>query len=255
MDWYLFFPFLLLGTIFGSFLNVIIYRLPRSESIAIPRSYCPNCRQPIPIYRNIPIFSFLVQRGKCADCSAKISWQYPLVELINGIIWGWSFSVNDPASAIYLAALGSILLAIAWIDYQHLIIPLSLNIGALLIVVFAIAFKLIYWRVALWGMLAGIGIPAVIVGMIYISSGKIGMGLGDIQLGLILGLWLGPIGIVMTLLLASMLTIIIWGILHFKTGWDKNRPLPFAPYLIISSFIVYISSYYQSDFIRGLLLN
>nr|MCS5652290.1 prepilin peptidase [Candidatus Neomarinimicrobiota bacterium] len=88
MDSFIFFT---LGTFVGSFFNVVIYRMPLGESIIKPRSHCPACKTSIPFYRNIPLVSFILQAGKCANCQVAISLQYPAVELINGLIWGWAF--------------------------------------------------------------------------------------------------------------------------------------------------------------------
>ncbi len=255
MDWYIFVPTGLLGMIIGSFLNVVIYRLPRNESLVKPRSHCPNCKSQIPFYRNIPVLTFLLQRGKCSECSQPISWQYPLVELINGLIWGWAFSELSFEYALFLSVLGSILLTIAWIDSQHFLIPLVLSVSAVVIVLTAIFFSLIEWQWAIFGVLIGAVLPALSAGLLYLKSRKQGMGFGDIQLGFILGLWLGPYQMGFTLILASILVIVVWVMLSLKSTWDRNRPIPFAPYLIVSSFLVYITNYYQSDFITGLLYN
>lgn len=254
MDWIIFYPLFVMGAIIGSFLNVVIYRLPRNESIIHPRSHCPQCKAPIQWYRNIPIVSYLIQRGKCAECKSQISWQYPIVELITGLIWGWSFSTLDPQLALFFSILGSVLLIIAWIDGQHMLIPLVLSVTALTIVILAIGLNIVSWRNALLGVLVGVCIPAIVMGVMYLSTKRIGMGFGDLQLGLILGLWLGPFKMVAALLLASLLVIIVWAGISLRSGWDRNRPLPFAPYLIVSSCLVYITGYYQSDFIAGILL-
>ncbi len=152
-----------------------------------------------------------------------------------------------------MASLASVLLAIAWIDGRHLLIPLALSATALLIVIIALIINIIPWQSAFYGAMVGIGMPALVMGGMYLSTRRYGMGFGDLHLGLILGLWLGPYKMVATLLFASLLVIIVWIGLSLRTGWDRNRSLPFAPYLIISSFFVYITGYYQSDFIEGIL--
>ena len=113
MDYYIFF---IIGTFVGSFFNVVIYRLPIDESVIRPRSHCPNCKNLIPYYRNIPIISFIIQLGKCANCKKRISIQYPAVEFINGLLWGWAFVSLSFPEATTVSMLCSVLIAIAWID-------------------------------------------------------------------------------------------------------------------------------------------
>ena len=102
--------FFFFGTIFGSFINVIIYRIPNGLSIIHPRSHCPNCKNQIPFYRNIPIFTYLIQNGRCHDCKNKISINYFIVELIIGIIWIFgAINYNQLNEVIYYNIISSLL--------------------------------------------------------------------------------------------------------------------------------------------------
>jgi leader peptidase (prepilin peptidase)/N-methyltransferase len=137
MDFLIFFT---LGTFVGSFFNVVIYRMPRDESIIKPRSHCPACKVSIPFYRNIPLVSFILQVGKCANCQGAISLQYPVVELINGLIWGWSFYTLPFPEAVTASFLSSILIAIAWIDARIYMVPLDLIVAGVVVLLFAVIF-------------------------------------------------------------------------------------------------------------------
>ena len=106
--------YLLLGLILGSFINVIIYRIPKNLSIIRPRSFCPICKNQIPLYKNIPIISFVIQSGKCASCNEKISILYPAVEFTIGIIWLLSsIYFNTLNEIIYFASISTLLIAIS----------------------------------------------------------------------------------------------------------------------------------------------
>lgn len=145
---FFFITIFVLGCCVGSYLNAVIYRLPRGLSTSDPkRSFCPICKKPIPFFRNIPIFTWLIQRGKCAECDAPIAARYLLVELLTGLVWlglWWFFAVHsvetgrwiDPdlfwypgAQAIFFIVLATIAIVITFVDIEHMIIPLCLSIG------------------------------------------------------------------------------------------------------------------------------
>ena len=118
-----------LGLIIGSFINVIIYRLPKNISIVSPRSFCPKCKNIIPFYRNIPLITYMIQFGRCHNCKNKISIIYPIVECCIGILFLFSFTFFDNINiSISYAVISSILLSIAIIDYRYYIIPIQLII-------------------------------------------------------------------------------------------------------------------------------
>ena len=118
LDNILFFVF---GLIFGSFINVIIQRIPIGISIIRPRSFCFLCKYKIPFYRNIPLFSYLIQRGKCSNCNENISYQYIVIEFLIGILWLYSsFVFNNFYVIINFSMISSFLIAITVIDYKHL---------------------------------------------------------------------------------------------------------------------------------------
>lgn len=129
------FTALLIGACIGSFLNVAIYRLPRGMSVNSPkRSFCPICKEPIPIWRNIPLVTWLLQRGKCAECSAPISVRYFIIELLTSLIWlGCWFLFDDPVVAVFFMLLSSIMIVISAVDIELMIIPRQLTIAGSLL--------------------------------------------------------------------------------------------------------------------------
>ena len=230
--------YFLSGLIFGSFINVIIYRVPLNLSIINPRSFCPHCKAMIPFYRNIPLISYFIQLGKCNNCNNKISPIYPAIELLIAIIFIFSqYNFDYPESIVYIL-ISSILLTIAIIDYRYYIIPIQLSIGALIILLPYIIFKsnTIYH---VYGMLIGLSYLLFIFVITWIITKKQPIGLGDIQLIIILGLWGGPLKILMTIFLAACFGITYWIILTMINGYTKNRKLPFGTFLSLSSIIIY----------------
>tara|TARA_B100000315_G_scaffold260459_1_gene322069 strand:- start:8558 stop:9355 length:798 start_codon:yes stop_codon:yes gene_type:complete len=247
--------FFVLGTISGSFFNVIIYRLPLEESIVKPRSHCPNCKKTIPFYRNIPILSFILQKGKCAECRKTISLQYPAVELTNGLIWGWAFSTMNIPDAVVSSLIISILITIAWIDAKLLMVPLDLIVaGIIVLITGAVGFNLFALNQILLGIVAGVFLPALIMGFTWLFTHRQGMGWGDLQLGLVLGAWLGPICMIGTLFLASFLGLIAWICISIVKGFDRNRPIPFAPYLVFSGVFIFVITHQFPAFFDQLIL-
>ncbi len=255
MDWLPIIATFIIGSCVGSFLNVLIYRLPMEESIWSPRSHCLHCNKTIPWYRNIPLVSFFIQNGKCAECDASISWQYPTVEVITGYIWATCFFVFNPLHATMTALFSSILIALAWIDLKTMMIPLSLIISGAIVIGLSIITGILEWKLVLWGSLAGMAIPLIMMGLTFLITRRQGMGWGDIQLGLILGAWLGPWFMMIALFLAALFGILAWISISIINGFDRNRPLPFAPYLVVSTMaLLFCESWVVLWFDKFLLL-
>ena len=244
MDWNLSVLFFVLGTIGGSFLNVVIYRLPRKISLVHPRSHCHHCKAKIPLYRNIPLVSFILQRGKCSKCKKKISLQYPLVELITGIVWSWCFLYLGWTEAVLIVLLFSTLITIAWIDGLTMNIPLNLILFALAVEIIGLSLGVFSIRAALGGAFVGVICLGLIMGLTFLLTKRQGMGFGDLQLGFVLGIWLGTVNMVLTLFGASCITLLVWLGISARKGLDKNRALPFAPFLIFSAGFVFLMDFY-----------
>ena len=254
MDWAVFVPVFFLGTIPGSLLNVLIYRIPAGVSIFSPRSYCPKCKTPIPFYRNIPILSFLIQKGKCGHCNKSISIQYPVIEIISGIVWAWTFSTQNWQNAIFLSLLISILIVISWIDFMKMVIPLNLILLSGVFICTAVIFQLLPIRQTLLGGIVGPAAFGVILGISFLVSKRQGMGTGDIHLSAILGGWQGPINILFIFFGASFLSLLTWIIISLFKGFDKDRALPFAPFLVLSAIGLFIAEFYLKTDLLSLYL-
>ena len=229
----------LLGTIIGSFLNVCIYRIPREESIVFPGSHCLSCSTPLKWYDLIPILSFLQLRGKCRYCGEKISPRYPIVELLNGIIYLLLYAkVGLGIDFIYYSFLMSILTIIFFIDIDHQIIP---NTLVLLILIWDIIYKFINFLIYnlplnLINHLLGLIVGFILFLLIFILS-KGGMGGGDVKLMGVFGFVLGIPRIFLNIFLSFVVGgIISIFLLAFKIKKRKD-PIAFGPFLILGFLV------------------
>jgi leader peptidase (prepilin peptidase) / N-methyltransferase len=227
----------------GSFLNVVILRVPLEQSIVSPGSRCPKCNQPIRFYDNIPILSFIILRGRCRDCGNCISWRYPLIEFISGCLslgLYYKFGLSPPY-LIFFAFCAS-MLVVFWIDLDHMIIPNTISLGGLIIGVAASIFGIIpgiTWKMSLIGVLFGalvLYIPAMIYEKI---RGIEGLGGGDIKLLAMIGAFCGPYGVLFVLLVSSLIGSLA-GMLHilFRGGTSTSH-IPYGPFLA-SAAIFYV---------------
>ena len=235
----LLFLYFFLGLIIGSFINVIIYRLPENLSIVKPRSFCPKCKNIIPFYRNIPLLTYIIQFGKCHSCKNKISIIYPIIECLIGIIFLFSFTYFDNINtSISYALISSILIAISIIDYKYYIIPLQL----IIVLFLYISIDLIILKEFinhLSGMFFGVGYLLMILIITWLITKRQGLGYGDIQLILIIGLWHGDLKVFLVIFAAALFGLISWIFISLNRGLDKNRMLPFGTFLSIASIIIY----------------
>lgn len=232
-----------LGACIGSFLNVVIHRLPRGESLVAPRSRCPACESTIAWYDNLPILSWLVLRGRCRRCGAGISVRYPIVELLTALV---AIAVHarlgltlEGLVAFYFAAT---LLAIAYIDLDHQIIPDVLSLPG--IVVGLVAAPLLHpgtWlealQAAFLGALLGGGILFAVAYGYERMTGREGMGGGDVKLLAMVGAFLGWQGVLLTLLLGSLVGSVIGISIMVARGADSKLAIPFGPFLSIGAFV------------------
>ena len=246
--------FFIFGIIVGSFLNVVIYRFPRNQSFVRPRSHCVHCKTTIPFYRNIPIISFLIQVGRCHKCKQNISIQYPIVEFLSGIGWAWCLSVYAPLEAGFLIFLYSIFIVIAWIDGFTMNIPFILIFIVFIVEILGLVLGILPLKESIFGALVGVGSLGLIMLVTFLITKRQGMGFGDVQLGLVLGVLLGPIHIVFTFVVASFLSLIVWVGISSVKGFQMNRALPFAPFLITSGIMLYVMNYYLTGSILQFFL-
>lgn len=203
--WFVLLYLAAVGLIVGSYLNVVIYRLPRHLSTVLPRSRCPACGAAIAPRDNLPLVSFLLLRGRCRSCGAAIPWRYPLIEATTAALFvscalrfGFSFD------ALAAAGFAALLLALAGIDVEHLYLPDRLTLGGLALAVAAQPW--LSWgslAAGIQGALAGGGTLLTLAGLWYLLRHEEGMGLGDVKMLAMIGAFLGWQGAAVALLAAA----------------------------------------------------
>lgn len=228
-------PFsVVLGAVIGSFLNVVIVRLPRNESIVRPRSRCVACGMELPWFDNIPVLSFLSLRGRCRSCDVSISWRYPLVESLTAGLFGlagWRSTSLVDLSVAWLFLAG--LVAIAAIDLEQQIIPDRITLpGIVLGFLTSFLGTRVWWVDSLLGIVVGGGL---LFAVIVLSGG--GMGGGDMKLGAMMGAFLGY----KLILLALFLGVILGGAVALgllSSGIRRRKdPIPFGPFLAVAAAV------------------
>jgi len=222
----------LFGLCFGSFLNVVIFRLPNDRSIVWPASHCPRCQRVLPAWENVPLLSYVFLGARCRGCRAPIAWRYPLVEALGGLtaavaVWRWGLG---PA-ALWAAAFALFLIAVAWIDAEHRIIPDELSAGLLAFGLFARGLDGHGLTVSAAGALAGVAFLGIAAWTYRRVRGIEGLGGGDVKLAAGLGAFLGLPGLVLTLLLASAAGSAIGLFLMVRGRAGSQSALPFGTFL------------------------
>jgi leader peptidase (prepilin peptidase)/N-methyltransferase len=219
------------GILIGSFLNVVIYRIPKGESIVFPSSKCQSCQTPLKWYHNVPIFSWLCLRGKCGFCSEKISVQYPLIELATGLIAvSLFYKIGLVWQLPLVFAVFTLLLALVMIDFKYMEIPDSLNLLALAL---AVITPTILDSVQDALLSAG-GLTLLRYYLTYFLN-KEAMGEGDIIVAGTMGALLGFPLFFYALFLSAILAII-----PSLMAKNEDKAVPFVPFLAIATFIIYM---------------
>jgi leader peptidase (prepilin peptidase)/N-methyltransferase len=253
---------LVLGLLIGSFLNVVVYRLPimmqrdwREQAreilqltavpeadtfnLVLPNSQCPHCGHEIRPWENIPLISYLFLRGKCSSCRAPISLRYPAVELACGLLSAyvaWHFGFTWQAGGMLLLTWG--LLAMSLIDLDHQLLPDSLVLPLLWLGLIVNSFGLITdLETALWGAIAGYLSLWSVYWLFKLVTGKEGMGHGDFKLLAMLGAWGGWQVLPLTILLSSLVGAVLGTIMLRMRNAETSTPIPFGPYLAIAGWI------------------
>lgn len=228
----------LVGLCIGSFLNVVIYRLPLGKSIVTPPSRCRNCDYLLQWYDNIPVLSWLWLRGRCRKCGTGVSIQYPIVELITGALFVlviWLTPVGPLlASRLILVC---ILIALFGIDLEHQILPNSITLPGIVI---GLLFSLIAppgWKDALIGAALGAGLLYGIAWAYYLWRREEGMGMGDVKMLAMIGAFLGWKAVIVTLVLSSFSGAIIGVSMMAVQKGDMKYALPFGTFLAIGTVI------------------
>jgi prepilin signal peptidase PulO-like enzyme (type II secretory pathway) len=254
-----YFSIFVFGLVVGSFLNSILWRLEKERSFW-GRSYCPKCKHKLNWYDLVPIFSFLLLEGKCRYCHKKISWQYPLVEILTGLIFLLIFNYQFPIfnefsiyqflNLLFLFYIASSLIIILIYDLKHYIIPDIVLFPAILIAFIYRTFEnLVQWSlIDNWSLkidnftilgnylLASIIASAFFL-LIYLVSKGEWMGFGDVKLAILLGLILGFPSIILGVFFGFLFGAIIGGILIVLNKKGLKSQIPFAPFLITGTFV------------------
>jgi len=252
------------GLIIGSFLNVVIYRMPvmmqreweaeasqilgqepkqhdGTFNLILPDSHCPSCNHPIRAWENIPLISYIALRGKCAHCRAPISLRYPAVELAAGLLTLVviaKFQLTPAGAGALILTYG--LLAAAMIDYDHQLIPDNITLPLLWLGLIVNYFNLLVpFHDAFWGAVAGYLALWIVFHIFRLITGKEGFGYGDFKLLAMLGAWVGWQGLPAIVIISSFAGA-VFGIGLIAFGRDRAKPIPFGPWLAIGGFVVLI---------------
>ncbi|MDD3845713.1 MAG: prepilin peptidase [Syntrophorhabdaceae bacterium] len=229
------------GAVIGSFLNVCIYRIPRKKSIVHPPSSCPACEKPVRFYDNVPLISYLVLKGKCRDCGARISFRYFLVELITAVVFmmiyrRWGLSYEFFIQMFFVA----VLIVVSFIDYDFQIIPDILSVGGmvagLIISLVRPGFQVME---AVWGVLIGGGVLFAIAYGYQLITKREGMGGGDIKLLAMIGSFSGLKGVLFSLIGGSIVGTLVGIPLMFMKGREEGTKyaIPFGPFLSLCAVL------------------
>ena len=225
------------GLIIGSFLNVVIHRLPLGESLVTPRSRCPACLTPIRPWDNIPVVSFLLLRGRCRDCGHAISWRYPMVEALTGALFlatvlRFGLSLHTGTLLLFVAAL----VAVAFIDLDHQIIP---NVITLPGIPLGLALGILVGNPPVLdrvlGALAGAGFLYLVLLYGGIAYGQDAMGEGDLNLIALVGAFLGWKGVVVTILVGCLTGSVTGLALIAFRRLRRREHMPFGPFLALGA--------------------
>ena len=245
-----------LGLLVGSFLNVVIHRMPKMMerqwenecaelsgkdvvkkppfNLMTPRSGCPHCHHAIRWYENIPIFSFLFLKGRCSSCAARISWRYPLIELTTAILFAWcghrwGLTAQSAAWCVFCACI----LTLAAIDWDTTLLPDDITLPLLWmgLCVSALDMSGIGLESALWGAVAGYGSLWMVYWGFKLATGKEGMGYGDFKLFAALGAWFGWQALVPIILMASVIGALVGIGMKLSSGLREGGYVPFGPFL------------------------
>ena len=254
-----------LGLLVGSFLNVVILRLPRRmewewkrdaretlgepelydpppPGIVVERSHCPHCGHQLSWYENIPVLSWVALRGRCRSCRAPISVQYPAVELVTALlclacVWQFGFGWQGFGACL----LSCFLVALSGIDLRTQLLPDSLTLPLMWLGLIA-SLDNLYMpaKPALLGAIAGYVSLWSVWWLFKQVTGKEGMGHGDFKLLAALGAWVGLAGVLPIILLSSLVGAVVGSIWLFAKGRDRATPIPFGPYLAVAGWIVFM---------------
>jgi len=227
-----------IGLCIGSFLNVVIYRVPIGQSIVTPPSRCRKCGYQLQWYDNIPVLSWLFLRGRCRKCGVGVSMQYPIVELITGALFVLVIWMTPPGPLLATRLiLVCILIALFGIDLEHQILPNVITLPGIAIGVLLSLIAPPGWKDALVGVLLGGGVLYAIAGAYYLWRREEGMGMGDVKMLAMIGAFLGWKAVLVTLVLSAFAGAIIGVALMAAQRGTMKFALPFGTFLAIGAIV------------------
>ncbi len=241
-----------LGCCIGSFLNVLIYRLPQKQSLVLPGSHCPQCGEDIAFYDNIPLLSYLILRGRCRHCRAWISPRYPMVEAMAGLLALALFRRYGMEPQFFIEFVFVVmLLAIAFIDLDTFLIPNVLSLSGLVLGLLTSFLSIrLTWIDSVLGVVIGGGFLYLIaIGYQYLRH-QDGLGGGDIKLLGMIGAFLGVPGVVLTVIVASVVGAAVGLIAMHRSGEGMKTMLPFGPFLSLGALVY---TFWGDGFVRWYL--
>ena len=255
-----------LGLLVGSFLNVVIHRLPKmmerrwaeeyaefegkeppnaaKVNLMVPRSACPHCGHPIAWHENIPVLSYLWLRGRCSDCKTGISVRYPLVEVATGLLFawcGWQWGLSE--QALLWAGFSATVVCLAGIDWDTTLLPDDITLPLLWVGLCAAALDWLPLTLndALWGAVAGYLSLWLVFWAFKLTTGKEGMGYGDFKLFAALGAWFGWQALIPIILMASVIGAVVGIAIKFKGALREGGYVPFGPFLALGGLTAMIA--------------
>ena len=228
----------LLGLCVGSFLNVCIYRLPRGESVMSPPSRCPQCGRSLRWFDNIPVVSWVFLRGRCGQCGASISVQYPIIEIVTALIWVLIAWLTPPGWLLASRlVLGTALIVLFMIDLEHQLLPNAITLPGIVV---GFLFSLVSGPGpidALIGILVGGGVLYAIAAGYYFVRKEEGMGMGDVKMLAMVGAFLGWKAVLLTLVLSSFAGAVLGVLIMVWHRGDLRYALPFGTFLALGTLV------------------
>jgi leader peptidase (prepilin peptidase) / N-methyltransferase len=232
----------ILGTLFGSFANVYIHRLPQRLSIIFPGSHCPACQEALRPWHNIPLLSYLLLGGQCARCKTAISLRYPLIELSNGLLYIFLYhQYHLSVQTVVFALLTTALLIVSCIDLAHTIIPDAITLPGIVVGLgTSLWLTPVGLRNAILGVILGGGLFLLMAILSVVILKREGMGGGDIKLIAMLGAFLGWHAVLVTIFLAAVLGASVGLALILLRRKGRREPLPFGPFLALGALLAMV---------------
>ena len=257
-----YFLFFVFGTIVGSFLNVVVLRLKKNKSVVKIPSHCPYCRRKLRWFELIPVVSFFIQRGKCRRCQKKISWQYPIVEFFTGLIFlliaahFFDFSFYGIVNILYLLVVSCFLIIIFVYDFKYYLVSDKIVYPAIFLVLFYDVYLALItnqFSIFFSSILGAISMGGFFLFWVLISRGK-WMGVGDIKIGILLGLFFGVYQMFTTLFLTFFVGAIVSLVLMILKKKKLKSEIPLGPFLTGAAFVTLFWGNYLLDWYLNMFM-